>query len=203
MKLSSPDILPWSRVASSSTADATIYATAQSWPQGPNYSATYLNNGYWILEITGVQTSTLKLWWKCYTTSTTVVPPNVEPWVWGSYPLFTLEAGQEKVYIINIDQNYSYLKMSIAGLTPNTMGTFSWTFPDGRILPVNEQRQGVREIVGMNGAGTLVLRAGTNIPDDPIPQGNHILRISVPEGFDTGVPPSPFSGSFKMNIEVQ
>jgi hypothetical protein len=105
--------------------------------------------------------------------------PSGETWVWGDYPMFTLEAGQQKVYIVNIPaQTYKYLKLGISGLTMNTMGTFSWTFPDGRVLPQNSS-QGITDIVGMNGAGQLVLRAGQNIPDPYVPGGNHVLIIKA------------------------
>ena len=117
--------------------------------------------------------------------------PTGEAWVWDRYPMFFLNPEEEKVYIVNINANYTYLKMSISGLTMNTMGTFSWTFPDGRILPQNS-KQGLVDIVSMNGAGVLALRAGNNIPDNPIPQGNHVLRISA------SVP----SSYFKISIEA-
>ena len=121
-----------------------------------------------------------------------VTPPGT-PWVWDSYPTFNLNSGDERVYIVNINTNYTYLKMSISGLSINTMGTFTWTFPDGRILPVDGQRQGVREIAGMNGQGLLVLRAVNNIPDNPIPRGSHVLRISAS---------GTLGNYFKVSLEV-
>lgn len=121
-------------------------------------------------------------------------PPNGIPWQWDTYPTFDLNAGQERIYIVKIINSYTYLKMSISGLTMNTMGAFTWTFPDGRILPQPNTRQGVREIVGMNGAGLVVLRAGINIPDNPIPRGNHVVRITAS---------SPLGNYFKISIEAE
>ncbi len=137
-----------------------------------------------------------------------IVPPVVPPvnpptpqglaWVWDAYPMFWLNPGEEKVYIVNINQNYTYLNFGISGLTNNTSGTFTWTFPDGRVLPQPNLRQGVRDILGMNKAGLLVLKSQNyrgdtpNIPDQYIPQGNHVLRISA----------SASSSYFKVGIEV-
>jgi hypothetical protein len=126
-------------------------------------------------------------------TASSTPPPSGETWVWDSYPMFWLSPGEEKVYIVNINQDYTYLKMSISGLTMNTAGSFTWTFPDGRVFPVDGMRQGIKDIVSMNQAGLLVLRAATNIPDNPIPKGSHVLRISA----------SVASSYFKISMEVQ
>ena len=105
--------------------------------------------------------------------------PSGTPWVWGDYPRFGLDAGQQQVYIVNIPaQTYRYLKAGISGGTMSTMGTFSWTFPDGTVYPQNSS-QGTVSIMGMNGAGLLVLRAGSNIPDPYIPGGNHVFIIKA------------------------
>ncbi len=118
-------------------------------------------------------------------------------WVWGEYPMFWLYSYEpfDRVYTVTIpaDQNYTYLRMSISGLTMNTMGYFTWASPDGRVFPQPGQSQGTPEIVGMSGGGILVLRAGDNIPDNPIPQGNHILRIwtTVEESY------------FKISLEAE
>ena len=106
--------------------------------------------------------------------------PSGETWVWDTYPTFYLNEGEEKVFIVNINRQLTYLRLAIAGLTETTMATFSWTFPDGRVFP-QALNQGVVDIQGMNFGGLLVLRSGMNgwpnMSDAYIPQGNHILRI--------------------------
>ncbi len=86
-----------------------------------------------------------------------------------------------KVYILNIDRQLIYLKFGVAGLNSETRATFSWTFPDGRVLPQNGL-QGVTEIGGMDSGALLSLRSQSygwspNIPDAYIPQGRHVIRI--------------------------
>jgi hypothetical protein len=116
-----------------------------------------------------------------------VIPPIVPPtppgqeWPWDTYPTFSLGVGGEKIFVVNINRQLTYLKFSIAGLNETTIGIFSWTFPDGRVFP-QALNQGVVDIQGMNYGGLLVLRSGAyawgpNISDQYIPQGNHILRI--------------------------
>lgn len=66
VKLTSPDTPPWTSSGQSSTGDFSFSVMPQSYPGQTNYPYTYVNNGYWILEITGVLNSSLKVWWKCY-----------------------------------------------------------------------------------------------------------------------------------------
>jgi hypothetical protein len=117
------------------------------------------------------------------TISSQAVTPSGDAWPWETYPTFNLNAGEEKVYIVNINKDLMYLKLSIAGLNENTKAVFSWTFPDGSVYP-QALNQGVVDIDGMNFGGLLVLRSkkywyGGNINHDYIPQGNHVLRIKA------------------------
>lgn len=109
-------------------------------------------------------------------------PPTGETWVWDTYPMFTLDSGQKKVYIVNINRQLIYLDMSIAGLNMSTEGSYTWTFPDGSVYP-QVSNQGQKNISGMNQGGSLALLSkkyywGSNINYDYIPQGNHVLTIT-------------------------
>ncbi len=122
--------------------------------------------------------------------------PSGFPFPWGTYPQFYLNTGQERIYVLNITQNWTYLDMSIAGLTMDTLGSYTWIFPDGTVYP-QRPNQGQKYISGMNQAGSLALLSkkypwGSTIETDYIPQGNHIIRITG--GSDNGF--------FKVKIDA-
>lgn len=110
------------------------------------------------------------------------VTPSGTTWVWDTYPMFYLNQGEGKVFIVNINRQLIYLDMSIAGLNMGTEGSYTWTFPDGSVYP-QVSNQGQRYISGMNQGGSLALLSkkyywGCNLNLDYIPQGNHVLTIT-------------------------
>jgi hypothetical protein len=156
---------------------STSTSATKSWSTASTYSVTVEAQCQTHPSISSVS-SALSV-----TISSQAVTPSGDAWPWETYPTFNLNAGEEKVYIVNINKDLMYLKLSIAGLNENTKAVFSWTFPDGSVYP-QALNQGVVDIDGMNFGGLLVLRSkkywyGGNINHDYIPQGNHVLRIKA------------------------
>ncbi len=108
------------------------------------------------------------------------VTPSGENLPYFTYTMVWVNAGEEKVYIVNIDKPLIYLNFGISGLTYDTSANFTWTFPDGRVFP-QSSNQGLSRIYSMDGSGTLVLRTkkyfSPNFQEDYIPVGRHVISI--------------------------